>query len=93
MNHLSVLRYISGKQLFLGRQKLPKVGLPWWLRCRESACNVEDLGLILEEGMTTYFNILAWRNPVDRGAWQGAVYGVAKGQTQLSTGSTGSKLF
>ena len=22
------------------------MGLPWWLRCKESTCNVEDLGSI-----------------------------------------------
>ena len=38
--------------------------------------------------MATYFNILAWRIPMNGKAWQGAVYGVAKGQTRLSTAST-----
>ena len=38
----------------------------------------------LEEGMATYSNILAWRIPMDRGAWWATVHGVAKGQTQLS---------
>ena len=40
----------------------------------------------LEEGMATYscYNILAWRIPVDRGAWQATVHGVAKSWTQLS---------
>ena len=32
----------------------------------------------LEEGMATYSSILAWRIPMDRGAWQGAVHGVAE---------------
>ena len=32
----------------------------------------------LEEGMATHSNILAWRIPVDRGAWQATVHGVAK---------------
>ena len=27
---------------------------------------------------------LAWRLPMDRGAWQATVYGVAKSQTRLS---------
>ena len=31
----------------------------------------------LEEGMATYFSILAWRIPMDRAAWQAAVHGVA----------------
>ena len=38
----------------------------------------------LEEGMATHSSILAWRIPMDRGAWKDTVYGVAKGQTQLS---------
>ena len=32
----------------------------------------------LEEGMATHSNILAWRIPVDRGAWQATVHVVAK---------------
>ena len=40
----------------------------------------------LEEGMATLSSILAWRIPMDRGARQAAVRGVAKRQTeQLST--------
>ena len=35
----------------------------------------------LEEGMTTHSSILAWRIPMDRGAWQATVHGVAKSQT------------
>ena len=38
----------------------------------------------LEEGMTTHASILAWRIPLDRGAWQAAVHGVTKSQTRLS---------
>ena len=32
----------------------------------------------LEEGTATHSSILAWRIPLDRGAWQATVYGVAK---------------
>ena len=32
----------------------------------------------LEDGMATHDNILAWRVPMDRGAWQATVYGVKK---------------
>ena len=40
----------------------------------------------LEEGMATHSNILAWRIPMDRGAWQGTLHGVAESDTeQLST--------
>ena len=38
----------------------------------------------LEKGMATSSNILAWKIPMDRGAWQAAVYGVAKSRTRLS---------
>ena len=37
----------------------------------------------LEEGMATRSSILAWRIPMDRGAWQATVHGVAKSWTQL----------
>ena len=37
----------------------------------------------LEEGMATHSSILAWRIPIDRGAWQATVHGVAKRQTWL----------
>ena len=30
---------------------------------------------LLEEGMATHSSILAWRIPMDRGAWQGTVHG------------------
>ena len=32
----------------------------------------------LEEGMATHTSILTWRVPMDRGAWQATVHGVAK---------------
>ena len=35
----------------------------------------------LEEGMTTHSSILAWRIPMDGGAWRATVYGVTKSQT------------
>ena len=38
----------------------------------------------LEEGMTTYSSILAWRISMDKGAWQATVHGVAKSWTKLS---------
>ena len=38
----------------------------------------------LENGLATNSSILAWRIPMDRGAWQATVHGVAKSQTQLS---------
>ena len=38
----------------------------------------------LEEGMATHCSILAWRTPMDRGAWWATVHEVAKSRTQLS---------
>ena len=35
----------------------------------------------LEESTATHSSILAWRTPMDRGAWQATVHGVAKSQT------------
>jgi len=31
-----------------------------------------------EEGMVTHSNILAWRIPMDRGAWWAIVHGITK---------------
>ena len=36
------------------------------------------------KGMVTHSSILAWRIPMDRGAWQATFHGVSKSQTQLS---------
>ena len=43
----------------------------------------------LEEGMATYSSILTWRIPMDRGAWQATVHGIAENSARLSnfTGS------
>ena len=48
--------------------------------------SVQSLGQedLLEKGMATNSNILAWRIPMDRGAWWAAVQGVSKSQTGLS---------
>ena len=41
----------------------------------------------LEEGMAIHPSILAWRIPMDRGAWQAAVRGVMKSWTWLREGT------
>ena len=54
---------------------------------KASACNAGDLGLIpgsedpLEGEMATHSSILAWKNPMDRGAWWATVHWVVKSQT------------
>ena len=60
------------------------MGLPGDSVSKEPACNVGDLVPFLgwkdplQEGMATHSSILAWRIPVDRGAWQATVHGVRK---------------
>ena len=46
---------------------------------------VQSLGweVPLEEGMANHSSILAWRIPMERGAWWATVHGVAKSQTWL----------
>ena len=56
----------------------------------ESTCNAGDLCLIPRLGISpggghgNPLCFLAWRIPVDRGAWPATIHGVAKSQTQLS---------
>ena len=54
--------------------------------CRMEENLVQFLGWEdpLEEDMTTPSSLLAWRIPVDRGAWRAAVRGVTERQTGLS---------
>ena len=50
----------------------------------ETPGNVGDLGSFLgwedplENEMATHSSILAWRIPMDRGAWQATVHGVSE---------------
>ena len=37
----------------------------------------------LEKEMTTHSSVLAWRLPMDRGAWQVTVHGFTKSRTRL----------
>ena len=45
----------------------------------------------LEEDMATHSRILAWRVPMDGGAWQAAVCRVAQSQTKLKRLSSSSR--
>ena len=55
--------------------------LPTMRETRVQSLGWEDL---LDKEMATHSSILAWKNPIDGGAWQATVNGVAKSQTQLS---------
>ena len=59
---------------------------------KESACKAGDPGSIPgsgrspEEGMATHCPTLAWRIPVDRGAWRATVHGIANSRRLLKSG-------
>ena len=70
--------------------------LPWWVSLVGQ--KVKNLPVMqetwvlslgwenpLEEGMATHFSILAWRIPVDRGAWWATVHGVTESDMTEAT--------
>ena len=62
-------------------------GFPGGSGGKEPTCNAGDLDSILgwedplEESIATHSSILAWRIPMDRGAWQATVQGIAESDT------------
>ena len=66
------------------------MGLLYSSAGKESACNAGGLGLIPGsgrspgEGSGNPLQYSCLENPVDRGAWQARVHGVAKSWTRLS---------
>ena len=75
------------------RDRLPTpvfLGFLGGLECKESACNVGDLGLIPGLGRSPgggHGNPLQYsflENPMDRGAWWTTVHGVTKSRTRLN---------
>ena len=69
---------------------LEKIGLSWWLRCKESACSAGDpgsvpgLGRFPGEGTGSPLQYSCLGNPMYREAWWATVHGVTKSWTQLS---------
>ena len=63
------------------RQLLPTKNLPAMQETWVQSLGLEDP---LEKGMETHSSILAWRIPMDKGAWRATVHGVTKSQTRLS---------
>ena len=47
---------------------------------------IQSLGQedLLEKEMATHSSILAWKNPMDGGAWWATLHGVSKSQKRLS---------
>ena len=56
-------------------------------QCRRCKRQVRSLGREdpLEEEMATHSSALAWRIPMDRGAWRTTAHGVTKSRTRLSS--------
>ena len=58
--------------------------LPWWFSGKESDCNAGDTGSVsgsgrfAGEGNGNLHPYSCLENPMDRGAWQATVHGVAK---------------
>ena len=71
------------------------MGFPGGSEGKESACNAGDLGSIPglgrspEEGMATHSSNLAWRLPMDRGAWRATVHGVVELDTAKHSAAHG----
>ena len=86
---LTVLKqgqYIPSVYSYLARTSHLR-GFPGGSDDKEAACNVGDLGSIpglgrsLGRGHGNPLQYSCWRIPMDRGAWQAIVHGVAKSQT------------
>ena len=66
-------------------------GIPWWLIGKESTCNKGDKGSIAgskispREGNGNPLQCSCLGNPMDRGAWQATVHGVAGVRHNLVT--------
>ena len=69
---------------------LTSVGYPSGSDGKESTCNAGKLDLIPGSGRSPggghsyLLQYIFQENPMDRGAWEVAVHGVAKSQTQLN---------
>ena len=70
--------------LFILNTQQPCRGFPGGSVGKESTCDAGDLGVVpgwedpLAKGMAAHSSILAWRMPMDRGAWWATAHGFAK---------------
>ena len=64
------------------------IGVPWWISCKESACNARDMGSIPRsgrppgEGNGNPLQSPCLEKPMDRGAWHYSPWG--QSQTRVS---------
>ena len=63
---------------------LKNTELPRWLSGKDLPAIARNMSLIPGGGNGNPFQYFCLKNPMDRGAWQAAVHGVAKSWTQLS---------
>ena len=75
LNNLIINKMIIGASLVARKVKNSPAMWETWVQ----SLGWEDP---LEEGMATRSSILAWRIPMDRGAWRATVHGVTKSRTQ-----------
>ena len=85
----TLVRFLGWEER-LRRDRLPTpvfLGFPGGSAGKEPTCNVGDLGLIFGLGRSPgeeHGNLLQYsclEHPMDRGAWQATVHGVAKSRT------------
>ena len=68
-----------------------EASVPWWLSCKESACNAGDTGSIPGSGRSpgggngNPLQYSCLENPMDREAWLAAVHGVTRDKHNLAT--------
>ena len=89
MNKVYNLESKMFDQICMFKVTIHPVGFPGSSDGKESTCNAEDPGSIPGLGRSPGEGqgnplTLAWRIPMDRGAWQATIHGVAKSQTRLS---------
>ena len=83
-------RYLCKFSLSLNLKHISTLSFPGGSEDKASACNAGDqgstpgMGRSPGEGNSNPLQYSCLENPMDRGAWQATVHGVAKSQTRLS---------
>ena len=78
-----IMFQVTGKWKILKYSKGRK-GNKWYIQVQKSKQFWDVSTWALEKAMASHSSTVAWKNPMDGGAWQAAVHAVAKSQTWLS---------